>query len=102
MALSAKTGEHLWSAPCQQTYNAPPDVLVTGGLVDALLDGNATRLQRLAVRFTGMVLPGDDVDGHLRPPDKLRIKHVRHRRPDIGSRGKRLEVPDDPAVGEFQ
>lgn len=33
VALSAKTGEQLWSAPCQQTYNAPPDILITDGLL---------------------------------------------------------------------
>jgi acyl dehydratase len=36
--------------------------LVTGGLVDALVEGDATRLSRLAVRFTGMVFPGSDVE----------------------------------------
>jgi acyl dehydratase len=35
--------------------------LVAGGLVDALLDGEAARLKRLAVRFTGMVIPGEKV-----------------------------------------
>jgi acyl dehydratase len=35
--------------------------LVSGGLVGAALGGDPTRLRRLAVRFTGMVEPGDDV-----------------------------------------
>ena len=33
VALSAKTGEKLWSGPCQQTYNAPTDVFITDGLL---------------------------------------------------------------------
>jgi len=33
VALSAGTGERLWSAPCQQTYNAPPDLLIADGLL---------------------------------------------------------------------
>jgi len=36
--------------------------MVTGGLVDTLVDGDGTRLRRLAVRFTGMVSPGTDVE----------------------------------------
>ncbi len=32
-AYSAETGERLWSGPCRQTYNAPPDVLITDGLL---------------------------------------------------------------------
>lgn len=33
VAYSAKTGEELWSGPCQQTYNAPPDVLLADDLL---------------------------------------------------------------------
>jgi len=33
IALSARTGESLWSAPCREGYHAPVDVLVAGGLV---------------------------------------------------------------------
>ena len=33
IAFSAKTGEKLWSCECRETYNAPVDVLVAGGLV---------------------------------------------------------------------
>jgi outer membrane protein assembly factor BamB len=33
VALSAETGEELWSGPCRQTYNAPPDVLIADGLL---------------------------------------------------------------------
>ncbi|MHC4405399.1 MAG: outer membrane protein assembly factor BamB family protein [Planctomycetota bacterium] len=32
-AFSAATGEPLWSGPCRQTYNAPPDLLVSDGLL---------------------------------------------------------------------
>ena len=35
--------------------------LVTGGLVEHLAGGNPTRVRRLAVRFTDVVLPGSDV-----------------------------------------
>ncbi|MCJ7725006.1 MAG: MaoC family dehydratase N-terminal domain-containing protein [Acidimicrobiia bacterium] len=35
--------------------------LVAGGLIDALFDGDATRLRRIGVRFTGMVTPGSDL-----------------------------------------
>jgi len=44
--------------------------IVTGGLVDALFDGDATHLKRLAVRFTGMVAPGDDVGTIVWAPDE--------------------------------
>ena len=40
IAFSAETGERLWSAPCQETYNAPVDVLITRGL---LWTGNLVR-----------------------------------------------------------
>lgn len=33
IAFSATTGQRLWSAPAKECYNAPVDVLVTGGLV---------------------------------------------------------------------
>jgi len=33
VAYSAETGEQLWSGPCRQTYNAPPDLLVADGLL---------------------------------------------------------------------
>jgi len=33
IALSAKTGERLWSCKCRECYNAPVDVLVADGLV---------------------------------------------------------------------
>ena len=33
IAYAAKTGKRLWSSKCQECYNAPVDVLVTGGLV---------------------------------------------------------------------
>ena len=33
IAFSAKTGRKLWTCECRETYNAPVDVLVTGGLV---------------------------------------------------------------------
>jgi len=36
--------------------------LVSGGLVNDLLDGDAGRLRRLWVRFTGMVTPGSDLE----------------------------------------
>ncbi|MFW6124913.1 MAG: PQQ-binding-like beta-propeller repeat protein [Pirellulales bacterium] len=32
-ALSAETGEKLWEGPVSETFNGPPDVLVSGGLV---------------------------------------------------------------------
>ncbi|MFO7904366.1 MAG: PQQ-binding-like beta-propeller repeat protein [Planctomycetota bacterium] len=32
-ALSAETGDKLWEGPVSETFNAPPDVLVSGGLV---------------------------------------------------------------------
>ena len=32
-AFSAETGEKLWEGPASETFNAPPDVLVSGGLV---------------------------------------------------------------------
>jgi acyl dehydratase len=35
--------------------------LVTGGLVEHLAGGDPTRVRRLAVRFTDVVLPGSDV-----------------------------------------
>jgi acyl dehydratase len=35
--------------------------LVAGGLVGSLAGGDPTRLRRLAVRFTGVVFPGDDL-----------------------------------------
>ncbi len=31
IAFSLQTGERLWDAPCREGYNAPVDVLVTGG-----------------------------------------------------------------------
>jgi acyl dehydratase len=36
--------------------------LVSGGLVEHLADGDPTRLRRLKVRFTDMVIPGSDLD----------------------------------------
>ncbi len=33
IAYSAQTGRELWRCECRETYNAPPDVLVAGGLV---------------------------------------------------------------------
>jgi len=33
IAFSAEDGKRLWSAPCQECYNAPTDVLVADGLV---------------------------------------------------------------------
>jgi len=36
--------------------------LVAGGLVEHVADGDVTRLARLWVRFTDMVLPGSDVE----------------------------------------
>jgi outer membrane protein assembly factor BamB len=33
IAFSAKSGQRLWSTPCQEGYNSPVDVLVAGGLV---------------------------------------------------------------------
>ena len=33
VAMSASTGEKLWSCPCRESYNSPPDVLVADGLV---------------------------------------------------------------------
>ena len=33
IAFSAESGERLWACPCREVYNAPPDVLVAGGLV---------------------------------------------------------------------
>lgn len=36
--------------------------IVTGGLVDALADGDPTRVTRLQVRFTDMVIPGSDLE----------------------------------------
>ena len=33
IAFSAKTGRKLWTCECRETYNAPVDVLVAGGLV---------------------------------------------------------------------
>ncbi len=33
IAYSAKTGEELWRCPCQETYNAPTDVLIVDDLV---------------------------------------------------------------------
>jgi acyl dehydratase len=35
--------------------------LVSGGLVEHLVGGDPTRVHRLAVRFTDMVVPGSDV-----------------------------------------
>ena len=35
--------------------------LVSGGLVEHLASGDASRVTRLAVRFTDMVIPGSDV-----------------------------------------
>jgi acyl dehydratase len=43
--------------------------LVAGGLVDALLDGDATSVERIAARFTGMVFPGDDLETVARRAD---------------------------------
>jgi acyl dehydratase len=36
--------------------------IVSGGLVDAVAGGDATRLTRISVRFTDMVIPGSDLD----------------------------------------
>ncbi|MFZ5829173.1 MAG: PQQ-binding-like beta-propeller repeat protein [Planctomycetota bacterium] len=33
VAYAADSGKELWRGPCQQTYNAPPDVLVSDGLI---------------------------------------------------------------------
>ncbi len=33
VALCAETGERLWKGPVSETFNAPPDVLISGGLV---------------------------------------------------------------------
>jgi len=35
--------------------------LVTGGLVEHLVAGDPTRIRRLAVRFTDMVIPGSEI-----------------------------------------
>lgn len=40
IGFSAETGERIWSAPCQEGYNAPVDVLLTDGL---LWSGNLVR-----------------------------------------------------------
>jgi len=33
IAFSVRSGKRLWSAPAREAYNAPPDVLITGGMV---------------------------------------------------------------------
>ena len=65
IAFSAKTGKRLWSCQCRETYNAPVDVLVTGGL---LWTGDLVR-----ARDPGITAARDLKTGEIRkqrPPDK--------------------------------
>jgi len=64
IAFSAKTGDKLWTCECRECYNAPVDVLVTGGLV---WTGNLVRS-----RDTGFTAARDLMTGEVkkqRPPD---------------------------------
>jgi outer membrane protein assembly factor BamB len=65
VAYCAKTGELLWRAPCQQTYNAPPDILISDGL---LWTGKIVR-----AREPGITQARDPVSGEVvreRPADQ--------------------------------
>jgi len=57
VAFSAETGEQLWTSPCRQTYNAPPDVLVTDGLLwtGELIRANEPGITRGLDPVTGKV-----------------------------------------------
>jgi len=64
IAFSARTGKKLWTGKCRETYNAPVDVLVTGGLV---WTGNLVRS-----RDPGFTEAYDLLTGEVkkkRPPD---------------------------------
>lgn len=64
IALSAKTGERLWSCECREGYNSPVDVLVVDGLV---WTGNLVR-----ARDPGITVARDLMTGQVRrqrPPD---------------------------------
>jgi outer membrane protein assembly factor BamB len=64
IAFSAKTGKKLWTCECRECYNAPVDVLVTGGLV---WTGNLVRS-----RDPGFTAARDLLTGEVkkqRPPD---------------------------------
>ncbi len=65
IALSAKTGKELWRCACCETYNAPVDILVAGGLV---WTGKLVRAPD-----PGITVGRDPITGEVkkrRPPDK--------------------------------
>jgi outer membrane protein assembly factor BamB len=64
IAFSADTGDRLWSAPCQEGYNSPVDVLVADGLV---WSG-----QLVTAKQPGITVGRDPRTGEIRrerPPD---------------------------------
>jgi len=64
IAFSAQTGQELWRCDCRETYNAPVDVLVTGGLV---WTGDLVQ-----AKDPGITLARDVITGQVkknRPPD---------------------------------
>ncbi len=57
IAYSAETGNELWRAPCQETYNAPPDVLIIDNKVwsGELVQKNQPGITRALDVHTGEV-----------------------------------------------
>ncbi len=76
IAFSAEDGKRLWSAPCQECYNAPVDVLVADGLV---WTGELVRAKQ-----PGITQGRDPLTGEVRrkrPPDSefFRVGMGHHR-----------------------
>ena len=81
LAFSADTGQRLWSAPCRESFNAPVDVLVAGGLVwtgNLVRAGDPGILQGLDPH-TGKVRRTRPRDQQFYEPQMVHARCYRHK-----------------------
>ena len=81
IAFSADTGRRLWSAPCRESFNAPVDVLVAGGLVwtgNLVRAGDPGILQGLDPH-TGKVRRTRPRDQQFYEPQMVHARCYRHK-----------------------
>jgi len=75
VAMSASSGQKLWSCPCRESYNSPPDVLVADGLVwtGDLVQSKDPGITQGRDLHTGKVV-------RTRQPDQTQFKTGMHHR----------------------